>query len=191
MVISDDQVQTNFTGMTASLEIADAAVHRDHQGVTVMAGLVKDVALHSVAVLKAMRDMIADVPAQHLEGPFQNHGRGDSIDIVVAVDQDLFTIFDGGTQAVNHRPHVLHEKGIVQIGDGRVEKSPRSFRIGDVAVHEEGRNHRRDPQFAAEDTNLFRLGLETLPQVLHEGILAAQPDGNPGRSVRQIRRACR
>ena len=67
---------------------ADAAVHRHDQRDALGVQPLDRRRLQSVAVAQPLGDEVHDVGAEQLERAAQDHGRGDAVDVVVAVDRD-------------------------------------------------------------------------------------------------------
>ena len=72
----------------AASAAADAAVDRDDHLRAVGVQPLDRRRLQAVAVAQPLGDEMGDVAAEQLEGPAQDHGRGDAVDVVVAVDDD-------------------------------------------------------------------------------------------------------
>ena len=80
-------------------------------------GALDHVGAHAVTVLQTMRNVKAGFTAGHLDGFLQNdHGYG-SVDVVVAVDQDLFSGLDGGLDARDGVAHAGEQQWIVQMSE--------------------------------------------------------------------------
>src|SRR3989442_14578472 len=94
MVIGDDQVDANLTRAPGGVDAANAAVHRNHEPYTVGVETIERLRLEAVAVAQALGNEVTDVGAEHLERAPQNHGGRNAVDIVVAVNGDLFLPLD-------------------------------------------------------------------------------------------------
>jgi len=71
--------------------------------------------LKAVAVAHPLRDEVAHVGAQQLERAAQNHGGGDAVDVVIAVDGDSFPARDRREHAIHGRRHIGQRERIVQM----------------------------------------------------------------------------
>ena len=82
--------------------------------------------LESVAVAQPFGDEVDDLAAEHLERAPQDDGRGDAVDVVVAVDGDPFAGRERPLEARHGALHVGQEKRIVEVVERRVaETCPR------------------------------------------------------------------
>ena len=86
------------------LDAADAAIHRDHQPRAVGVQPIERRRLQPVAVAQPLGNEVHDVGAEQLERAAQDHGRGDAVDVVVAVDGDALLAGDRAEDAIDGRP---------------------------------------------------------------------------------------
>ena len=62
-----------------------------------------DLGIQAVTLVHAMRDVVVNGRAEQLQAVPENRRRGDSIDVVVAINRDSPLRFDGGNDAVGRR----------------------------------------------------------------------------------------
>ena len=65
--------------------------------------------------------------AAQLDGGFQDDDGGGAVDVVVAVDEDLFVVGDGAAQALGGRVHAEHQVRRVQVVEAGVQELVRGF----------------------------------------------------------------
>ena len=94
---------------------ANAGVHANDQRDAHRRGALDDVGAHSVAFFQAMRNMKAGFSARHLDGFLQNDNGDRSVDVIVAVNQDLLFGLDGGFDPRHGFPHSGEQERIVQM----------------------------------------------------------------------------
>ena len=97
-----------------------------------------------------MRDVPAGIGSGHFERLLQNHGGGDAVDVVIAVDFDRFAPRDGCADAVHRAIHIAQQKGIVQVFEAGIEKVRGGGRIAIAAAPENARGGGRQSEFPRE-----------------------------------------
>ena len=75
----------------------------------------------------------------------QRHGRT-AVHVVVAVNHDLLIVCNGPFDPLDRAVHVLHQKGIVQIGEAWFKELVRLFYGVYASLYEQIGQHGRDPQ---------------------------------------------
>ena len=88
-------------------------------------GAFNHVGAHAVTVFQAMRNVEAGFAARHLDSLLQNDHRHGSVDVVVAVDQDLLFGLDGGLDPRHGVAHSGEQQRIVQMPEIGREETPR------------------------------------------------------------------
>ena len=101
VVVGDDEVEAELARPARRLGAPDAAIHRDDQRDAFRVQPLDRRRLQAVAVAQPLGDEVHDVAAEQLERAAQDHGGGDAVDVVVAVDRDAFLARDGGQDAVD------------------------------------------------------------------------------------------
>ena len=88
VVIGDDEIDAELARPPRGVGAANAAVDR-HDDVDLLGVQPIDRRrLQAVAVAQPLRDEVDDLAAEHLERAPEDDGRGDAVDVVVAVDRD-------------------------------------------------------------------------------------------------------
>ena len=103
VVVGDDQVDAELARAPRGLDAADAAVDRDDQRHAVGVQPIDRRRLQAVAVAQPLGDEVHDVAAEHLERAAEDHGRGDAVDVVVAVNRDALAAGDGLLEPLDRR----------------------------------------------------------------------------------------
>ena len=153
MVIGDDDVDAEFARASHHFLSANAGVDADDQAHAHGRGALDHFRAHAVAFADAMRHMVRGLAAGQLDGFFQDHHRHGTVHVVVAVDQDFFLGFDGGSQALDGFAHSGERQGIVQVIERRRQESLRGLRIGEAAVHQHTRGERLGVQRGGQVRN--------------------------------------
>ena len=135
VMVGDDQIDAELARAPRGLGAADAAVDRDDQRHALGMQPVDRRGLEAIAVLQPFGDEVDDVAAEQLERPAQDDGRGDAVDVVVAVDGDPLLagqrLFEPRDRAV----HVREPEGIVQLVERRVQEACRELGIVEARRH--------------------------------------------------------
>jgi hypothetical protein len=95
-------------------------VHADDERNTFGAGTFDYLGAHSIAFFETVRDVKYRRTARELDSCLQNDYRCRPVDIVVAVDQDLFARRGGFLEPRDGSGHAQHGKRIVQVLEIRV-----------------------------------------------------------------------
>ena len=136
MVVTDDEVDPTLVGIVDAFVGLDAAVEGDDQLEAIFGGIVDAFEGDAVAFLIAVGDVKLDflLLEERLEiGVDHRYGRG-AVNIVIAVNQQLFIVVDGLQHAVDSLVHVLHEERIMQLGERGTEESLGFLVVGDSAL---------------------------------------------------------
>ena len=124
VVVADDEVDAFGVGVFDAFHGLDAAVEGDDKLEAVVSRIVDTFVGDAVAFLVAVGDIELDFLL--FEEALQvsvNHRHGcRAVHVVVAVDQHLLAIVDGADDPFHGFVHVLHEEGIVELGEGRTEE---------------------------------------------------------------------
>jgi len=115
MMVGDDQIDTELARAARRVGAADAAVDRDDERHAFGVESFDGHRLQAVSVAHALGNEMHDVPAEHLQRAPQNHGRGDAVDVVIAVDRNPFLPRHRGQNAIDGHSHVGQRHRIVQV----------------------------------------------------------------------------
>src|SRR5687767_12432923 len=124
MVVGDDDVEPLRPRLGELLDGGDAAVDGEHEATPLVSQARERLALDSVALLEAARQVPDDVGAE-LAKDEDGEGRGaDAVSVVVAVDADSFAVGDGPQDRLAGGRHVAEAKRVVA-GKVSCEEPPR------------------------------------------------------------------
>ena len=134
VVVQHDRVDARGFGVGDLFDIGDAAIHGDNQLYILLFELIDDRNLQPVAFLNPVRNVIGDAAGQLFDKFVQNDNGGDAVRVVVAVNDDVFFVVDRLQQTGHAFSHVLHQKGTVQVVEGRVQIALCAFQAVHVAI---------------------------------------------------------
>ncbi len=137
VMVGDDDIDAELVGAAHHFGGADSGIHADNQLHSLHGGGLHDFRPHTVTVLQTVRDVIRGDAAGEFKGLGEQHDAGGAVHVVVAVDEDRFALADGAGDAFDGRRHVAHGQGIVQFFEGRMEKTPGRFGVGESAVYQD------------------------------------------------------
>ena len=101
VMIRDNQFQPQFTSECRFLDAGDSAVHRDDQGRRILfVQRPQRLAVQAVTFLETMRYVVVNAGACQLQTVPQQAERRDSIDVVIAVQDNASARFDRGDNAI-------------------------------------------------------------------------------------------
>ena len=135
-MVGHDDVDTQFIGAAHRFRAADSGVHAHDELHPFGGGRLHHFGTHAIAILEAVRNVVAGGAASQLDGLGQNHYGGGSVHVVVAVDQDLLPLADGFPQARDSPRHVAHGERIMEVVERRLEEPARGGRVAQAAVHQ-------------------------------------------------------
>ena len=91
---------------------------------------------------------------------------GGTVHIIIAKDQYFFTGIKSPEDACNGQLHILHQEGIMQVGQGRTEKIL-GLLIGiNTALHQDVAEYRMDLQIPEQHARFIPLLGDHLPSFL-------------------------
>jgi hypothetical protein len=139
--------------------------------------------LQAVPVAQALRDEVHDVAAKKLEGPAQNHRRGDAVDVVVAVDRDPLAPRERALEPFDRPIHAGQLERVVQVFDGRVQKAPGIVRVCQPTKAQQPRDQRVHPELGAQRSSLLRVARQVIPE---QGLGHADAAGGLSVSMKDV-----
>ena len=136
----------------------------------------------------AVGDVVLDIPSQVAEEEVQQAGGCDAIHIVIAENENLFSLRQRRGDSVNGCAHVPEEERIVKRFPVRFEKVGGGFDRSDPTLQQQPGDHRSNPYFFRKIFNAssFFSGYK-LPLLFHEFFYVVLRD----KSIWGIRNATR
>src|SRR4051812_37427133 len=95
VVIGDDQINAALTGNFRGCDGSDATIDGDNQLRPAIANLCDGFAVQAIPFFDAMRDVVFDLTAKQSDSVPEDRGRGNSIDIVITINDDFLMIANG------------------------------------------------------------------------------------------------
>ena len=159
MVVADDDIDALVAGVAHFLHGLNAAVQGDDQGVAVLVSPVDALVGDAVALVVAVGYVVLDVGVEiAYEGVHQGDGRS-PVHIVVSVDHDLLLRGYSLFQTVHSLVHILHQKGVMQLGEVGLEELAGPVGGGDTALYQEVGEDLVDTQLRREGADQSRVAL--------------------------------
>ena len=129
MMVGDHQFEAQFAGQSSLGDAANSAVDADQQPLRIFGVQLPDrVAVEAVALFEPRGNVEIDTAAGELDAVPQQGGRGDAVDVVVAVDRDAPLRADRRDHAIGRIADSGQELGIVQPGEPGIEELVRPSR---------------------------------------------------------------
>ena len=123
MVVADDEIHAFLLRIDYFFRGFDATVQRDDESYALAGRMVDSLDGYAVAfgipVGNVERQVLVSDVAEELVD--QRHGRA-AVDVVVAVDHDFLMVADGLLDARDRLVHVLHQEGVMEVGQARFEE---------------------------------------------------------------------
>ena len=143
MVVANDVVDTLLFGIGHLFGRFDAAIERDHKAHSLACGVVYTLDRHAITLVITVGNIepqvVVSQPSE--EGVDQRYGRR-SVHIVVAINHNLLTVFDGTFDSLHSAIHILHQERIVQLFELRVEESVCFLNGVYASLYKQVRQHR-------------------------------------------------
>ena len=105
-----------------------------------------------------------DVPAEQLERAAQDHGRGDAVDVVVAVNRDPLVMCERPLDSQNRPLHVRQLEWIVQMFQRRVEEPRGAIGVGKPAQTQQPRDDRMYAKRGRQRRGLVIVARQVVPE---------------------------
>jgi hypothetical protein len=144
-MVGDHDVHAELVRAAHRLDRRDAAIHRDDQPDAARVRALDRADRQAIAVPRAMRDVVRDARAEIGERAMQEVGRGDAVDVVVAVDQRGLGEHDRAPNPLDRVVDAEQEVRVVEVVHRRVEEPLRRAGIEHAAVHEHLGGGQRQP----------------------------------------------
>ena len=150
VVVGDDQFQPALAGDAGLLHAADAAIDGDHQGRPAAAPRLHGLAVQAVALVNAVRHVIADLGPQQLQAEIEHGGARHAVHVVVAIDHDPPLGLDDRMDPLGGLAAAGQGLGIVEVRELGVEERAGLGRIGDAAADQQLGDHVRHARRALQ-----------------------------------------
>ena len=154
-MISDDEVEAEAARGFSFGEGAHAGVDGDDDADAVGVGGFEHARLHAIAVAQAMRNVKADVTAEHLDGSLEKDYSDSAVDVVVAIEEDRLPRGDGAFETIDGSGHAEHQEGIVEVRGLGIEEREGFGGGVDAARDEQLGEDEGQARFAGERRRLF------------------------------------
>src|SRR5713226_2379599 len=105
MVVSDDYIQAMISGPVERFVCAYAAVHTDHQLVSIRCRFFQGRLLDAIAFSEAVWHVVSRSRSQQRQSAQENRGAGSAVDIVVAVNQNRLGLINCAPEPGNGLTH--------------------------------------------------------------------------------------
>jgi hypothetical protein len=150
MVVSDDDVDARVLGGSQRVVVVRAAVVSDNQFRALFDCESQTLRGEAVALGLAVRQVVDDVGTEPAKHRNQKDRAGHAVYIIVAVDEDAFTPFDSGEDALGRGDDVGQQVGFAQPGRRGVEERADVVGGGVPAAEQQVHGEFRQVELAAE-----------------------------------------
>ncbi len=166
VMVGDDQIDAEVAGPPGRFRAANAAVDRHDQLHALAVQPFDGGGLQAVAVGQPFGNEVADVGAQQLQRAAKDDGRGDAVDVVIAVNGDPLPSGNRGQQPPDRAVHVGEQKRVQQLIEFRAQKPRGRIRIGEATDGEEPGGDGRQPEVARQLLDVRCLERSIIPERL-------------------------
>ena len=144
VVVCDDHTDAGLLCSADSFRRSDAVVTGQDQADPVLRGVFRHLRIHPVTVPDPVGEDHIRLCSAGRERMHEDIRGTDSVHIIVSDHADRLPRTDLSAQDADCLVHVRQKQGIVQIGQGPPQKSPRLFNSDHIAVADQTRQHLRD-----------------------------------------------
>ncbi len=155
MVVQDDDVHPKRPGARNDVAGGDPAIGRDHEGRPALGKHLDRVKAEPIPILEPVGKMPEGVGAEGAESSEQDRGRGDPVDVVVAVNGDPASGPDGLRRAIHRFRHPGEGPRIGQVVEPGVEEPAGLPNGGDAPTPQQRRGERAYPESGGEVRRTF------------------------------------
>ncbi len=147
----------------------NAAVHSDDECGAVLAGILNAFDRNAVALAVSVGNVVVEMRVQFFQKAVHQRNGAGAVHVVVAVEQDFFTFFNGLPEPLYRRIHILHKKRIVQVFERRPEKSLGLLEAVNAPLYQQATQHRVNAQRLPERFCGVFIGTQQFPFGAHGG----------------------
>jgi hypothetical protein len=144
VVIGDDQFQTDFASEHRFLEAGNAAIDRNDERSAALIERAEGVAIQAIPLFEPIGHVIRDVGTQQAQARIQNGRSGDTVGVVIAIDDDLAAVANGRINAVRGGGRSREQIGIAEARELGVEKRAGGLGFIDAATNQKLRDDGRN-----------------------------------------------
>jgi hypothetical protein len=135
VVVEDDDIHATSFEPRDGIDAVGTTIDSEQQGGWVLFQAILDSFLaEAIALVHSVREVVAEFPAEGREHFEQESGGGDAVDIVIAEDDNRFTVFTGPKQAVDCGGHIGKEERIGEVFESWLEKIGDGLGLGHFPV---------------------------------------------------------
>ena len=156
MMIGDDQVESQLTGHIRCLKGPDPVIDSDDQTIPILRSLFQCILLNAVSFFQSPGHVKTDRGTQHFQGPLQDYGGGNAVDIIVPINQYLLSQVPGLKNTTDDTIHIFHQVGIMKVFQAGLEKFPRLIRIVKSPLKQQMSYQRGNLQLSGQRLDLLR-----------------------------------
>ena len=137
VVVANDEIDALFAGISHLLNGLDAAVEHNDEFHPHFGGEIDTFARDAVAFLIAVGDIEVDIGIELREELVDQCHRRASINVIIAINHDVFLASQRLVEPVNGHLHVVHQKRVVQVRELRTKETPGFGRRLDSAFQQQ------------------------------------------------------
>jgi hypothetical protein len=100
-----------------------------------------------VSLGNAVRDIMGNVFIDLTDKVEKDDYGSNAVGVIIPIDDDLFLLVNGTNEAVSRFLHVLHQKGIMEIAEGRGKEPSGCVNVYYFPAHEDTRYDRAETEF--------------------------------------------
>ncbi len=164
VMVRDDDVDAEGAGMLDDGTGADSGIDTDDEGDAAGLGFGDDFGAHAVAFAEAVGHVEFALAAGDLDGFGEEDDRHGAVDVVVAVEEDLFPILDGEGEAGDGAGEAEQLGAGVELAEVGMEEGLGGGGVSVAAPDEYLGDGRAQSQFLLEPLNLGRIGRAPKPE---------------------------
>lgn len=168
-MIGNHQIDAKFPRTERGLRRADPAIDGDHEARAARSQAFHGSGLQAISVAQAVGHEMFDLAAHQLDGASEDHGGGDSVGVVVTVDDDPLTARHGPEDALHRHAHVRQQKRVVQLAQVGRQEQPGGVRIVESALAQQASDDEGHAQGGRRPFDVAVVGGHVFPDAaLHQ-----------------------
>ena len=144
MVIADDDINAARSSVAHLFNCGNAAVNGDNQSDTLFSQPVNTDIGYAVSFGESVGNVEINVGTDAQEVEIEHGCRTCAVNIIIAVNGYLFVVLKGPHGALHSAIHVIHQEGVVQIGQAWPEELTRPLESSNATGDQDSGNGRRN-----------------------------------------------